>query len=228
MDDYKKRRPTDMWKDFLMESHSQSNAVSAAFELYVDKYAKPKPGGPVPSEKYDTGRFVPGKIYAFSYITQDKPSKERPVINRRPVILSMGQFIENGKMKETGIDLMLVPPVIRLAILDTLYHHYGKDINENEELSRVGKRGIKALNLNYKIASKMFSVFGWQQAYCAFSSDNIKNVSVVDYSEWGPFSVLYTKGIEGKQVKRIYDEYIKGLTRTYQKMDPYDPKNKTN
>lgn len=205
---------TAQWKDHLHEMKSLNEAADASFDLYMKKYAKEDTAHNPRREKITEKFFTVGKIYSFLYVTQDKPNKDRPVIDRRPVILSLGQLLSpsNNKIYEIGIDLMLVPPKVRIFMLDQLFKIYKKDITENQKELNEGRKGKKALRLNYDIAKKIFDNLGWQMAFSAFEKGNVAKPAVYDYEDWVSVISLYTRGMTGKQPKEIYEAYIKKMT----------------
>ena len=205
---------TDQWKDYLHEMKSLNKAADASFDLYLKKYSKEDTAHHPRKEKISEKFFTPGKIYTFLYVTQDKPNKDRPVIDRRPVILSLGQVVSptNNKIYEIGIDFMLVPPQVRIFMLDQLFKIYKKDINENQKELNEGRKGKKALKLNYDVAKKLFDKLGWQMAFSAFEKGNLAKTAVYDYEDWVSVISLYTRGLTGKQPKEIYETYIKKMT----------------
>lgn len=206
------KRPSEQWKDYLHESKGLDKAARLSFDMYVKKYAK-HTADDLPSEKFNTKILIPGKIYTFMYTTMEKPTKDRPFIDRRPIFLSFGNVITaEKKLMETGIDLMLVPPKVRIFMLDNLYKHYKKQIEDNEKTVNEGNVGKKPLKLNHKIANLIFHKLGWQQAYCAYDRNKMAKIAIIDYSDWVSLIPLQTKGIQGKPAKDIYNEYIKKMT----------------
>ncbi len=207
------KKPSEAWKDYLTEVRTENKAASAAYETYVKKYSKTDNVNFPRDEKVSETFFIPGKMYTFLYTTPNKVTKERPVINRRPVILSLGLYENMGKIYEMGIDLILVPPKVRIYVLDQLYKFFNKDINENIANIEDGRIGKKALKLNYEIAKKIFDQLGWQMALCVYSKENIKQSAVYDYEDWVSVIPLYTYAVEGKQPNEIYNLYIKKITK---------------
>jgi hypothetical protein len=206
-------KPSELWKDYIHEMRSLDKAADESFRIFIEKYAKDDKIGNPRKEKVDTQYFIIGKIYTFLYTTAERPDKARPVINRRPVILSLGQISNptTGKTYEAGIDFMLIPPKIRIFILDQLFRFYKKDINENQDNINEGKKGKKPLKFTYEIAKKIFDKLGWQMAFCVYEKGNVKSPAVYDYEDWTSVIALYTKGITGKQPKDIYNDYIKKI-----------------
>lgn len=207
-------KPSLLWKEHLHNMKTLEKAADESFDLYIKKYAKDDKIHNARREKIEDKFFVPGKIYSFLYVTQETPKKNRPVINRRPILLSMGQMINksNGKIYEIGIDFMMVPPKVRVFILDQLFRIYKKDINENQKNINEGRKGKKHLKLNYEIAKKIFDKLGWQMAFSTFEKGNVAKSAVYDYEDWISVIPLYTRGLTGKHPKEIYSEYIKKMT----------------
>jgi len=208
------KKPSEIWKDYLHEKRGLDKAADESFKLYIDKYSKDDKINHPRKEKVEEKFFVPGKIYSFLYATTDTPNKARPVIDRRPILLSLGQMVSqaNNKIYEIGIDFMLMPPKIRVFVLDQLYRIYKKDINENQTNINEGRKGKKALKLNYDVAKKLFDKLGWQLAFSVYEKGNVARPAVYDYEDWVSVIPLYTRGITGKQPKEIYNEYIKRMT----------------
>lgn len=208
------KKPSDQWKDYLHEKKSLDKAADEAYKIYLSKYAKEDTAHNPRKEKISEKFFTPGKIYSFLYVTQDRPNKNRPIIDRRPVILSLGQMVSstNNKVYEIGIDLMLVPPKVRVFILDQLYRVFKNNISENQKEINEGRKGKKALKLNYDVAKKIFDNLGWQMAFSTFEKGNVARPAVYDYEDWVSVIALYTRGLTGKQPKEVYSEYIKKMT----------------
>lgn len=205
------KKPSELWKDYLHESKGLDKAARASYDMYAKKYAKHDAEN-LPAEKFGSKVLVPGKIYSFLYVTNERPSKDRPFIDRRPIFLSFGYVHKDKKVLETGIDLMLVPPKVRIFMLDNLYKHYKKQIQENDKSVNEGHVGKIPLKLDYKIANTIFHKLGWQQAYTAFDRSKMARISIVDYADWASLVPLETKGMQGKPTKDIYNDYIKKMT----------------
>jgi hypothetical protein len=206
------KKPSELWKDYLHDNRGLTKAARASYDLWLDKYAK-RDKDNLPEEKMTDKLLIAGKIYSFLYVTNERPDpKKRPVIDRYPILLSFGTIIKEGKTLETGIDLMLMPPNIRVIFFDRLWKYYKNIIEQNEKNINEGRKGKKALRLNYGIASKMFDKLGWQMAYTTFDRTKMAKISIVDYGDWVPMIALYTKGLQGKTVAQVYETYIKNIT----------------
>lgn len=209
------KKPSEEWKDYLHEMKNLDKAAADSFKLYKNKYAKEDKEFPR-KEELDDVFFTAGKIYSFVYTTQAKPNKDRPVIDRRPILLSLGQMINqsNSKVYEVGIDLMLVPPKVRIFLLDQVYKFFYKDINNNQKNINEGRKGKTKLRLDYNTSKKVFDKLGWQMAFSAFSKESVAIPAVYDYEDWVKTIPLYTNGLIGKTIGELYDYYTKKMTST--------------
>jgi len=210
--------PKKLWKDYMHDAGSFDKAAKQAFDLYFTKYSH-KSDLKNTKEPFTDKWFIPGKIYAFLYSTKTVPSSDRPFINRRPVVLSMGQMESNGKTFEVGIDLMLVPFLVRVELLSQLHKYFGPTIDQNEKDIDSGRKGKNSIGLNYENAKKVFFKLGWQMAFQAYDKTKLGAVSIYDYKDWVSIIPLFTRGVEGTGISSVYDKYIKRIT------NPTDPVN---
>lgn len=203
-------KPSTTWKEYLDTNHGLDGAAKASYTLWLNKYAKPKAEVEKPEEKIEKF-MVPGKIYTFAYISDTNVNKKN-FVDHRPILFSLGATEINKKIYETGINFNTIPPKIRVIMLDRLYKYYKSPINENEENINEGKKGKKALKLNYKICDSLFNKLGWQMSYMIYDKSKMQQTKVIDYSDWVAMIPLHTKAIRGKQINEIYNEYIKNIT----------------
>ena len=210
--------PSKIWKEYLTENKTFAGAAANSLQLYKEKYMLGSQKDV--EEVFNTKVCVPGKIYTFQYVTTERPSPDKPVIDHFPVLLSFGHVTRPGKIYEMGIDLMLVPPLIRPLMLDRVYKYFHNIINENEKSIDAGQKGIKLLKLNYTTSRKIFEKLGWQQAVMMFDRTKMKHISVVDYGDWPAMIPLYTNGLKGKRPNEIYRAYMTKLPGAIKLPDP--------
>lgn len=203
------KKPSLLWSDYLTANKTISGAVKNSYDIWLNKYVKPK--NAAPKEKVSDKDLIPGKMYTFAYLGKEKINEEKQFIDHRPVMISLGRVEKNGKLFESGIDLNVIPPKVRLMIMDRIYKIYKSIIEQNERNLNGGKSGKKALPINYAIASKLLDKTGWQSAYMMFERSKMGQLQIIDYSDWPAMSVIYTKAIRGKQIKEILAEYIKRM-----------------
>lgn len=212
-------KPSIRWKDYLTEHGSLDKAAKASFDNWLHKYAKPKQGHDEPKDLFKEKLLIPGKIYTFFYLSQERVNEKKQFIDHRPVMLSLGHKEVNKKIFETGIDFNAIPFKPRIFILDHLYKHFKSTININEGNINDDKEGKKALKIDYDTCKKIFDKLGWELAFMMFERTKMGQIKVVDYDDWVSIIPLYTKSMRGKQIKDIYAEYIRNMTNPKVKVE---------
>lgn len=187
---------SNSWKDMVKESGSATAARDSANRLYNEKYTKGSKAG---QTAYVGGPFGAGGVYTFVYVDDKAP-------NTRPLLLSMGSFSKGGKLYETGIDLGMIPPDFRNFILDRFVAFYKKDLDSNEKLVENGKNPAQ-LQFGWREATRALGRTGWQAAASAYDKAKIRQVSIVDYSDWSALVGMQTGG--EKDVAKNFASYIK-------------------
>jgi len=205
-------QPSKIWKDYLHESGGMEKAAKASYDNWLNKYAKHKQGEEEPKDKFKEKLLIPGKIYTFFYLSQEKINEKTQFIDHRPVALSIGHKEINKKVFETCIDFNAIPFKPRIFILDRLFKHYKATINMNESNIDDDKEGRKALKIDYDTCKKIFDKLGWELAFMMFDRAKMGQIKPIDYDDWVSIIPLYTRSIRGKQIKDIYAEYIKNMT----------------
>lgn len=205
--------PKKWWKDYLTEHGSLEKAVKISYELWLHKYAKPDRNHDEPKDRMHEKLLIPGKIYTFMYLSQEKINEKTQFIDHMPVILSLGHTEVNKKVFETGIDFNVIPFKIRVFMLEKLYKFYKNTIHLNEDNINEGKAGKKPLKIDFNTCKKLFDKLGWETAYMTFDRTKMGKIKPMDYDDWISIVPLYTKGMRGKQIKDIYEEYIKKMTK---------------
>jgi len=189
-------RPSKVWESFIHDCGSAKKAQKDATKTYFEKYTKGSNAGEI---EYRGEPFKAGTIYCFVYVNEKRD-------NTRPLFLSMGGFIQDHKYMETGIDLQLVPPKFREFILDRFFDVHQAQLNENEELAGKGQR-TKPLNFTWSDAVLQLGRCGWQSAATSFDRAKIRQVSIVDYSDWSSLIGMQTGAM--KNTAKTYAEYVK-------------------
>jgi hypothetical protein len=187
---------SESWDAMVKSAGSGSAARQQAFALYVDKYSKGSKSGEV---AYAGGAFRPGEIYTFVYVDDKRE-------NQRPLILSMGGFSRGAVYYETGIDLCLIPPDFRSFILDRFAQFYREDLAKNLKLVGDGKTP-RPLQFGWREATRSLGRSGWQTAAKAYDRRKIRQVAIVDYSDWGACVGMLTGAV--KNVVSVYQDYVK-------------------
>lgn len=197
------------WKTFLKEQGSFSKAGSHSYKLWKEKYqggGSKKYGKPV--EAFTDKVLIPGKIYSCLYAGMDELKSGSQFVDHWPILFSMGQIVSNGSVYETGIDFNLIPPKVRPFIVEKLHSYFKAVIDDNSKLITKGKKGKKKININFKLAQAILAGTGFERAYITLHREKMGKIQVFDYADWVAVVPLYTQGIRGKGVNKIYQDYI--------------------
>lgn len=151
--------------------------------------------------------FTPGEIYFFRYNTDSKVSKERPFINRIPIVLCT-DVVETEKSGTVikGIDIVIVPPRARIDIIEKIFDSFRSEISSNDLSYEKGspKKPIRFTNQNLEL---LLSGTGYKNALFGFKYKFIRNPGVIPSTDWSKIPYLSLNLIEGMQIQGIYKEY---------------------
>lgn len=204
------KRPKDSWKDYLRENKGFNGAAENSFKIYESKYLKEKVK---PAEKFSTTTLIPGKIYSFTHSTELIPNKSIKYVDKRPVILSLGRIKIDDFVYEAGINLNIIPPQIKMIILDKIYISYKNQIEINEKGILEGRNNSKGLPLSYDIAKKILDKTGFETAFFVYDRRKMKGIKIFDYVDWVTIISLDTKAIVGLPLNKIFNEYIERMNK---------------
>jgi hypothetical protein len=203
------------WKAFLTTHGGPQKAASYSYSLWKDKYQGTGRKYGKPEEIFNEKVLIPGKIYTGLYAGFNE-LKENQFIDHWPVFFSMGQVIYEGKVYETGIDFNLIPPKVRVYIVKKIYEFYRKQIEKNIALIKEGKNGKHKININFKTAQRILLGTGFERSYITLLREKIGKISVIDYADWVAVIPLYTNGVRGKGINKIYENYVTNMGQTQQ------------
>jgi hypothetical protein len=151
--------------------------------------------------------FIPGTIYSFDYLTDAKISETRKFIDRRPLILCTGmhQNSTSGTIIE-GIDLITVPPRIRVDIIGKFYDQFYQQIESNYKSFESGG-AILPVNLKKSILDNLLKNTGYATSLFGFKYKFIRNPRIISIKDWGKIPYISISSIEGLSLQTIYKEY---------------------
>ena len=151
--------------------------------------------------------FIPGQIYSFYYTTDSKVSEKRPFINRNPIVLSTGYYIDNkiGTILK-GIDLITVPPIKKIEILSKVFDNFSDVLEKNEEAYPRGG-SITPIDLNSSFLNKALAETGYEKSFFGFKAKFMQDIKILDLEDWYKIPYLRLSIIEGLQPQGIYKEY---------------------
>lgn len=169
---------------------------------FTEKYLN----NPRPEKKF-APPFIPGEIYHFRYQTDSKISKDRPFINRIPIIICT-DVVETTKAGTVikGIDLVVVPPRIKIDIIGKIYDSFKPQIQSNDSTYERGGKKIP-IKLSNQILDSLLEETGYKNALFGFKYRFIRTPGVISPSDWPKLPYLSLNLIEGMPIQGIYNEY---------------------
>lgn len=209
--------PKQWWKQYLKDSRGFKGATKKAFDNYETRYLKDDRNSPR-AEDFKTKSLVPGKIYTFTY-TGDPGNNPNEFMDKRPVILSLGRTNIDRLELEGGINFNTMPHDMRLGVLDRIHSSYNRLIEVNEKNIAEGKNNPKPLPINYELSTKLFSGMGIETSFYVYDRKKMKDIKIFDYSDWISIVALNTKGIIGKPLNQIWEEYIRRMNKKINRLE---------
>lgn len=142
--------------------------------------------------------FIPGQIYSFAYKTPSIVSETRKFINRNPIVLCTDSF-QNKDMGliMKGIDLITVPPDVRVIILERIYDQFGLTLES----------GSKPLPLTDDNLKKLLSDTGFNKSLFGFKTNYFGEIYTIKIEDWRKIAYLSKSFVEGLNLQGIYTEY---------------------
>ena len=149
--------------------------------------------------------FLSGKVYSFEY--NDKLEKGKSFINKRPVIFFTGYNSYEDKNLFNGIDLILIPPIYRLAFFTRIQSVFQDIIQKNLEMSEKGnERGQIQIKSDYQSLDTILKGIPYKHAYRSWDLKKVRDVIEIPFDDWTKIVYLNTRSIEGTQLNEIYNK----------------------
>lgn len=195
-----------MYKDLVLKykegETSSGNIFTSTNDLFLSKYFK--------NDSPDISfipPFIPGEIYSFRYLTDSEISKKRPFIDRMPLVICTDVFntLESGTVIK-GIDLITVPNIIRVDIIERIYDNFYEQLLANKNSYEKGSAKFP-VNLKDPVLKNILKGTGYLNSYFGFKYKFIKNVKIISMEDWPKIPYLSFNMIEGLSIQGIYNEY---------------------
>lgn len=192
----------ELYKQLLIENKRKENKLIDLDDTDQESIVQLKNGG-LP---------IPGLMYTFLY-SLDKEEKTKGLNDRAPIVHCYK--VDKGVMY--GINLNMLPPLVRLAYLQGLYELYlpfFKNIEKTTEnnimtlnksfMSDVLGKRLKPFLDKISAISKQNISFG----YRTYKYNNIVNLRMIEFSEWKliPFFDAKNSFID-RNLGKIYTMY---------------------
>lgn len=147
--------------------------------------------------KYTRTRFEPGKIYVFEY---NPITENLPWYDKNPVVLAIEQVDDN----DLGINLNLLPVLLKEQLLDDLYDRLEGQINSASSGKKEYDAKLqKPLRITYDGMKTYLQRFGFDFAIRQYIPSRKKNQAVVSYSKWPDIALCDFIDLNGTTVQKI-------------------------
>lgn len=186
------------FEDYKLSVSGLSSLTEASFIHWTKNYINQK-------DQFNPLNFLPGKVYSFEY--NDKLEKGKSYINKRPVIFFTGYQNYENKNLFMGMDLILIPPVFRLAFFTRIQSVFQDQIEKNIKMSDNGEqRGQIPLKTDYQVLDTILRGIPFKHSYRSWDLKKVRDVIEIPFHDWTKIVYLDTRSIEGTQLNEIYNK----------------------
>lgn len=189
-----------LFNDYKLTISGMSSLTEDSFKFWVKNVINK-------GHSFNPSNFITGKVYAFAY--QDSLDEKKKFINNRPIVFFTGFVNKNDKLLFQGIDLILIPPPIRLAFLERITNVYNAQIDSNIKkiLESDGKDQVQ-LRTEFEVLDTILKNIPFKNAYRYWDVRRVKDIKEISYEDWTKIVYLHTKSIEGTPIEEIYKKNI--------------------
>lgn len=180
------------FEDYKLQVSGLSSLAEEAYLFWFKNYVNQK-------SDFNPSDFMTGKIYSFEY--NDQIEKGKKFINKRPVVFFTGFFTKDDKKFFNGIDLIQIPPTIRLGLLTRIQSVYSSQLESNMGKDTGSQTQLKT---SYEILDTIFKGIPFKNAYRFWDLKKVRDVIEIPYEEWTRIVYLHTRSIEGTPIEEIY------------------------
>lgn len=194
-------------KAFNIEFQEYKQSVSGLSSLSEDSFTYWVHNFVNKKEEFNPFNFLIGKIYSFEYM--DKIDKNKKFINKRPVVFFTG-FLDNTKLTFSGIDLILMPPIFRIAFLTRIKSVFQSQIETNiKKIAEGGKLDQIQLKSDYNNLNLIMQGIPFKNPYRSWDIKKVRDIKEISYEDWTKIVYLHTRSIEGDSIEEIYNKNSK-------------------
>ena len=177
------------FNEYKLSISGLSSMQEESFMFWFKNYVNQK-------SQFNPLNFLNGKIYSFEY--NDRLEKGKQFINKRPVIFFTGYDNYEKKNLFNGMDIVLIPPIFRLAFFTRIQSVYGDIIEKNIEKEERGDgRDQSPLKTEYQIMDNILKGIPYKHSYRSWDLKKVKDVIEIPYKDWTRIVYLNTRSIEG-------------------------------
>lgn len=188
------------FNDYKLTVSGMSSLAEDALKNWANKYVNK-------GESFNPNYFLTGKIYSFEY--KDVLDDKKKFINRRPIVFFMGFPPSQNKLTFSGIDLILMPPQIRMAFFERIQSVYEKQIQRNVEKILEDSKEQIPLKTDFETVNIILGDIPFKNSYRYWDVNKIRDVKEISYEDWTKIVYLNTRSIEGTTIEEIYKKNIR-------------------
>lgn len=186
----------DRFNDYRESVSGLTSLAEQSFLFWSENFVNKK-------SELNPFNLLTGKIYSFEY--KDTLDKKKKFINKRPIVFFTGFTGFKDKLTFGGIDLVLMPPTIRIAFFTRIQSVYSEQIESN--MSRIEKGGMLdqiQLKTDYEILDRILTGIPFKNCYRSWDTTKVRDILEISYDDWTKIVYLYTRSVEGAQIDEIY------------------------
>lgn len=186
------------FEDYKLSVSGLSSLPEESFMFWFKKFVNK-------NSQFNPLNFLQGKVYSFEY--NDKLEKGKKFINRRPVVFFTGYDNYENKNLFSGLDLVLIPPIFRLAFFERVQSVFQDQIERNLKKEEIGDgRDQLPLKTEYQIMENILRGIPYKHAYRSWDLKKVRDVMEIPFEDWTRIVYLDTRSIEGTQLIEIYNK----------------------
>ena len=186
------------FEDYRLSMSGLSSLPEESFMFWFKKFVNK-------NSQFNPLNFLQGKVYSFEY--NDKLEKGKKFINRRPVVFFTGYDNYENKNLFSGLDLVLIPPIFRLAFFERVQSVFQDQIERNLKKEEIGEgRDQLPLKTEYQIMENILRGIPYKHAYRSWDLKKVRDVMEIPFEDWTRIVYLDTRSIEGTQLIEIYNK----------------------
>lgn len=197
-----------------------STMVSRSQKWFHENYLVNQTSMNLP-EKKNNIFLIPGKIYTFGYnplTPEEKLLKQCPAFSFRPINFIIGQRITKaGHIVPYGIQLSMIPPRIRIQILDQIIRVFNSQIiNPSLIQIKAGNQPTRTLPVNWEMMTKMLENSGFEYCIRSYRYEAFTTMpQIISYADWSKictFTIPFIKTANLMGIRSVYMSYYSNLT----------------
>jgi hypothetical protein len=191
----------DQFEDYKLNVSGLSSLAEESFMFWFKNFVNQK-------GQFNPQNFLPGKFYSFEY--NDVLEKNKKFINKRPVIFFTGFMNYENKQAFSGMDIILMPPIFRLAFFSRIQSVYQDLIEANMKKIENGEgRGQAPLKTDYETLDIIMKGIPYKNTYRVWDLKKVRDIVEIPYEDWTRIVYLHTRSIQGTPIEEIYTKNSK-------------------